>query len=50
MYALTAVNNDSAGICKPSLYYILLRCQQNLDVRSNQISVFDIFLQTLLTY
>jgi hypothetical protein len=52
MYTLTAVNNDSAGI--PQAYvnqaYILLRCQQNLDVRSNQISVFDISLQTLLTY
>jgi hypothetical protein len=49
MYASTAVNNDSAGI--PQAYvnqaYNLLRCQQNLDVRSNQISVFDI---SLLTY
>ena len=27
--------------------YNLLRCQQNLDVHSNQISVFDI---SLLTY
>ena len=49
MYASTAVNHDSAGI--PQAYvnqaYNLLRCQQNLDVRSNQISVFDI---SLLTY
>ena len=49
MYASTAVNNDSAGI--PQEYvnqaYNLLRSQQNLDVRSNQISVFDI---SLLTY
>ena len=49
MYASTAVNNDSAGI--PQAYvnqaYNLLRCQQNLDVRSNQISVL-IFLSSLI--
>jgi hypothetical protein len=49
MYASTAVNNDSAGI--PQAYvnqtYNLLRCQQNLDVSSNEISVVDI---SLLTY
>ena len=49
MYASTAVNNDSAGILQAYVNqaYNLLRCQQNLDVRSNQISVFDI---SLLTY
>jgi hypothetical protein len=49
MYAPTAVNNASAGtgIFKPAL-----RCQQNLDARSNQISVVDMskLLSLLMTY
>ena len=49
MHQQLHVNHDSAGI--PQAYvnqaYNLLRCQQNLDVRSNPISVFD---NSQLTY
>jgi hypothetical protein len=49
MYPSTAVNNDSAGILQAYVNqgFNLLKWQQNLDVRSNHISVFDI---SLLTY
>jgi hypothetical protein len=50
-YASTAVNNDSAGILQAYVNHAGLRCQQNLDVRGNQIYAFGISkLLFLLTY